>query len=371
MNDSNTERDRLWSLSQELMLAAGLNGIIRATNPSWASVLGWSEAELRGTNFLDLVHAEDRQKSVDQAAQLASGIATVRLDNRYRHKDGSYRWISWTAVADAECLYAIGRDMTARTPAVEQKSDERNFDALGRFAGVVAHDFNNVLQGIVGSLELVRKLIKLKRSEDTEKFIGTAMSSARRAAALTERLQAFSSRGARDPRPVEVNKLIEAMQESLQAALTPSVSIERTLASEGWTTLCDSRQLENAILHLVTNSRDAMPDGGIIAIETSNATMVDIPAAGADTIDPGHYVCIAVADTGTGMSEQAMRQVFDPLFTTKKTGLVSGLGLSTVHGFARQLQGHIAIQSEVGRGTTVKLYLPRHLENDAGTPRRD
>ena len=241
----------------------------------------------------------------------------------------------------------------------ETLSQEQKIDAVGRFAGIIAHDFNNLLQGIAGSMELVRKLIEMGRIEQTEKFIEAAMNSIKRAATLTERLHAFSSRAPSDPKPVDVNLVIDSMKDLVRRSLMPSIDVKLALAAT-WTTLCDANQLENVILELVTNSREAMPDGGTIAMETSNSSMNDNDAARANEVAPGQYVCIAVTDSGTGMSEEVIQQAFDPLFTTKATGLGTGLGLSMVSKFARQLQGYVRIHSEIGDGTTIKLYLPRH-----------
>lgn len=186
------------------------------------------------------------------------------------------------------------------------------------------------------------------------------MSSAKRATTLTSRLHDFSNREPSDAKPVEVNRLIGSMEDRLHGTLTPSINMQLALSVSLWTTLCEARQLENALLDLVTNSRDAMKGGGTIVIETTNVVMDDMPAGRAGSIAPGQYICIAVTDSGTGISEETMQLAFDPLFTTKATGLGTGLGLSSVYGFTRQAQGYVKISSEIGNGTTVKLYLPRH-----------
>ncbi|HKQ25678.1 MAG TPA: ATP-binding protein [Burkholderiales bacterium] len=370
MDNSNPGCERVWLLSEELMLTADLDGTILATNPAWARILGWGEAELQGMKYFELVHPDDLQKTIGEVARLADGTTTIRLDNRYRHKDGSYRWVSWTSVPDGQSVHAIGRALTRGTAAVaglpepgETGSQQQRIDAVGRFAGIIAHDFNNLLQGIAGSLELVRKLIQMGRIEQTEKFIDAAMNSVKRAATLTGRLHAFSSRRPPDPKPVDVNLVIDSMKDLVRYSLTPSVDVRLALPAT-WTTLCDANQLENAILELVINAREAMPDGGTIAIETSNTSMNDDDAGRADGIAAGQYVCIAVTDSGTGMSKEVIQQAFDPLFTTKATGLGTGLGLSMVSNFARQLGGYVRIYSEIGGGTAAKLYLPRHGSGD-------
>jgi PAS domain S-box-containing protein len=369
MDNSNPAPHRVWLLSQELMLNAGLDCTIRATNPAWGRILGWSEAQLRGTKYTELVHPEDLEKTIEEVARLAAGT-TSRLDNRYRHQDGSYRWIAWTAVRDGQSVHAIGRAAVPETDAVagmpesgETSSRGQKIDTVGRFAGVIAHDFNNLFQGIAGPMELVRKLIKTGRVEQTEKFIDAAMKSVDRAVALTGRLHVFSSRGHSDPQPVDVNLVIDSMKDLLRGSQMPSIDLRLTLLAS-WTASCGARQLEGAILELITNAREAMPDGGSIAIETTNASM-DSRAAGGNAIAPGQYVCIAVTDSGSGMSEEVIQHAFEPLFTTKVTGLGTGLGLSMVYNFVRQVQGYVRIQSEIGKGTTVKLYLPRYGGDEA------
>ena len=371
MDNSKLECDSLWLLSAELMLKASLDGTILATNPAWTRMLGWGEGELRGRKYFDLVHPDDLQDTIAQVTRLAGGTSITSLDNRYRHKDGSYRWISWTAVADGESVHAIGRAAARETDSSagaleprERLGQGQKIDAVVGFAGVIAHDFNNLLQGIAGSMELVRKLIKMGRAEQAEKFVDAAMNSVDRATTLTGRLHAFSSSGNSDPKPVDVKLLIDSMKDLVRPLVTPSIEVKLALQSS-WTTLCDASQLENAILELVANSRNAMPDGGTIAIETSNCSLEDTHGARRGHIETGQYVCIAVTDSGAGMSEEVIQQAFDPLFTTKPSGLATGLGLSMVYKFARKVQGFVRIHSEIGRGTTVRLFLPRHRGDEA------
>ncbi|MEO5764799.1 MAG: PAS domain-containing protein [Casimicrobiaceae bacterium] len=361
------ERDRMWRLSQEIMLGASKDGTILATNPAWEYVLGWREVELRDTNFFDLVHPDDKGRTVEEARKVAGGALTTAFKNRYRHRDGSYRWISWTAAAEGDFLHGVGRDVTSEleAEAALRESEEtlrqaQKMEAVGQLTGGIAHDFNNLLQGIVGSVEVVRKLISLNRSPETERFINSALSSAHRAAALTHRLLAFSRRQPLDPKPVQVNRLVSSMEELLRRSLTPSIRLELALSAGLWTTLCDAHQVENAILNLVLNARDALPDGGTVVIETSNAHLEGPGIAQVHEITPGQYVCIAIIDSGTGMSSEVVQRAFDPFFTTKLTGQGTGLGLSMVYGFARQSDGYAMIDSAPGRGTTVKVYLPRH-----------
>jgi PAS domain S-box-containing protein len=232
----------------------------------------------------------------------------------------------------------------------------QKMEAIGQLTGGIAHDFNNLLQGITGSLDLVRKRIDQGRIGDLDRFIGGAMTSAGRAAALTHRLLAFARRQPLDPRPVEAAPLIASMEDLLRTTLGKGIELQVSMTGELWRTRCDPNQLESAILNLAINARDAMPDGGTLTISAAN---VDV-GAGRRDMRAGAYVCIAVADTGAGMAAETVARAFEPFFTTKPMGQGTGLGLSMIYGFARQSGGHAQIDSAPGEGTTVKLYLPRH-----------
>lgn len=236
----------------------------------------------------------------------------------------------------------------------------QKMEAIGQLTGGIAHDFNNLLQGITGSLELMQKRLSQGRSGELDRFITGAMASANRASALTHRLLAFSRRQPLDPRPVHVNPLITSMVELLRRTLGETIELRLSFDDELWLTLCDPNQLENAILNFAINSRDAMPDGGFLTIETRNAEIGEREAARHGDLQPGQYVLLRVADNGTGMQPDVAARAFEPFFTTKPTGQGTGLGLSMIYGFARQSDGHVALDSAVGRGTAFDLYLPRH-----------
>lgn len=239
----------------------------------------------------------------------------------------------------------------------------QKMEVVGQLTGGIAHDFNNMLAIIVGSLDMAKKYfqrdpVKASRSLDH------AMEGATRAAELTARLLAFSRQQPLDPRSVDANKLVSGMSEMLTRTLGGNVRMETVLAGGLWRMFADPPQLESAILNLCVNGRDAMPDGGKITLETMNAHLDDSYAATHAEVRPGQYVAIAVSDTGTGMTAEVLSRAFDPFFTTKKPGQGTGLGLSQVYGFAKQSGGHVKIYSEVGQGTTVKLYLPRYVGED-------
>jgi nitrogen-specific signal transduction histidine kinase len=250
----------------------------------------------------------------------------------------------------------------------EQLFQAQKMEAVGQLTGGLAHDFNNLLTGISGSLELMKTRMAQGRMGDLDRFVAAAQGAASRAAALTHRLLAFARRQPLEPKPVSPNKLIADMAELVQRTVGPAIKVETVLAIGLWPTLCDPNQLENAILNLCINARDAMPQGGRLTIETAN-TWVDERGANERDMEPGQYAAICVTDTGTGMPPNVVARAFDPFFTTKPTGQGTGLGLSMIYGFAKQSGGQARIYSEMNAGTTVRIYLPRHFgEADGDLP---
>ncbi len=251
------------------------------------------------------------------------------------------------------------RDQARLAEAHESLRQSQKMEAVGQLTGGIAHDFNNLLTGIIGSLDMMQRRFGQGRTVDVNAYASAAMTAANRAASLTHRLLAFSRRQPLDPKPVNANRLVSGMEELLRRTIGESINLEIVSAAGLWLTLCDSHQLENAILNLAINARDAMPAGGSLTIETTNTHLDDAYAAQAREIASGQYVCISVTDTGTGMSPDVVSKAFDPFFTTKPIGQGTGLGLSMIYGFARQSEGHAKIYSELDQGTTVRLYLPR------------
>jgi PAS domain S-box-containing protein len=360
------ERDRLWRVSEDFIGVANFDGYWVGINPAATAILGWTEEELLGMPIAALWHPDDFDVTFAQRGQLIQGGPTVRFQNRYRHKDGSYRWLSWSSTAEDGFIYATGRDVTAEHEAADalrrtedQLRQAQKMEAVGQLTGGIAHDFNNLLTGVIGSIDLMQRRIGQGRFNDIERYATSAMTSARRAAALTHRLLAFARRQPLDPKPVDINILARSMEELLRRTTGEAIGLEIVTAAGLWATFCDPHQLESALLNLVINARDVMPDGGSVTIETANAHL-DHDYADMRDVTPGPYVCLSVTDSGTGMTPAVIARAFDPFFTTKPIGQGTGLGLSMVYGFARQSEGHARIYSEVGRGTTVKLYLPRY-----------
>ncbi|QNE32402.1 response regulator [Sphingomonas sp. NBWT7] len=359
------ERDRVWQLTNDLMATARLDGFLIQVNPAWECLLGWSEEELLTRPFIDIVAAEDHAAIADVVARLSAGELVTGFVDRVLAKDGTTRTIMWTAVPEAgsNLFYIIGRDLTEQHAVEEALRQAQKMQAVGQLTGGLAHDFNNLLTGIMGNLELLQHRIAGGRLEDLDRFVLAAQGAGRRAAALTQRLLAFSRRQTLDPRPADINRLIAGMEDLIRRSIGPANALEVVGAGGLWTANVDAGQLENAILNLCINARDAMPDGGRITIETANRWL-DERTAHARELAPGQYLSICVTDTGMGMDVETARRAFEPFFTTKPLGQGTGLGLSMIYGFARQSGGQARIYSEPGMGTTVCVYLPRHL----GTP---
>ncbi|MFN3357598.1 MAG: ATP-binding protein [Pseudomonas sp.] len=243
----------------------------------------------------------------------------------------------------------------------EALRQSQKMEAVGQLTGGIAHDFNNMLTGIIGSLELLRRRVSRGKLDDLDSLIDLGVTSANRAAGLTHRLLAFSRRQSLDPKPVNINQLVSSMGELLQRSINESITLDMRLAEQLWTAEVDPNQLESALLNLVLNARDAMPSGGKLVVETTNRHLDSVFTAAYGTLSPGDYVELSVSDNGCGIPQGVIGRVFDPFFTTKPIGQGTGLGLSMIYGFARQSHGHVTIHSEVGRGTTVSLFLPRFV----------
>ncbi|WP_235561445.1 PAS domain S-box protein [Brevundimonas sp. Root1279] len=365
---SKAERDRLWTLSEDMLARANYGGGMTAVNPAWTKVLGWSEQELLSNPYADIIHPDNVPTVVAALEEMGRTGQPTRFENRILTKDDEWKPIGWTVSPEEDGTHfiAIGRDLTedkAREKELaathEALRQSQKMEAVGHLTGGIAHDFNNLLAGISGSLELLEKRVGEGRLSGVDRYIGAAQGAARRAASLTQRLLAFSRRQTLDPKPTDVNRLIGGMEDLIRRSVGPNVEVEVVGAGGLWATQIDQSQLENALLNLCINSRDAMaPDGGRLTIETANKWLDERGARDRD-LPTGQYVSLCVTDTGTGMSPDVQAQAFDPFFTTKPLGQGTGLGLSMIHGFVRQSGGQVRIYSEVGKGTTMCLYLPR------------
>ncbi len=366
------ERDRAWRLSQDLLVVADADGTIVAVNAAWTKLLGWTASDLVGTSFIEFTHPEDLDATLAAFAGIFREPLTTPYEYRFRHTDGAYRYFAWTGSFEDGRVYASGRETTAeREQATALRRTEealrqsQKMEAVGQLTGGLAHDFNNLLAGISGSLELMQTRMSQGRLTDLDRYMTAAQGASKRAAALTHRLLAFSRRQTLDPKPTDVNALVNGMEDLIRRTVGPSVHIEVVGTAGLWPALVDPPQLENALLNLCINARDAMLEGGRITIETANKWLDEHGAKERD-LPPGQYLSLCVTDTGTGMTPEVIARAFDPFFTTKPIGQGTGLGLSMIYGFARQTGGQVRIYSEVGQGTTMCIYLPRHYGDAEG-----
>ncbi|CAO4180732.1 histidine kinase [Methylorubrum populi] len=354
------ERDRLWQTTNDLMGTVGLDGCLRSVNPAWERLLGWSEGELLARPILDFIDPDDRAGTGAVLARLAAHEPVTDFVDRVLSRDGRRRTVMWTAVPEGDRFHVVGRDITEQRMVEEQLRQAQKMEAVGQLTGGIAHDFNNLLTGIVGSLDLMQARIAQGRIDSLGRYAEAALSSAHRAASLTHRLLAFARRQPLEQKPVDVNALVTGMEDLLRRTLTERVHLEIVAADGLWPTLCDPHQLENAVLNLAINARDAMPEGGRLVIETDNVQFDSAAARMQPEVSAGQYVRVRVTDSGTGMPPDIVARAFEPFFTTKPLGMGTGLGLSMIYGFARQSEGHARIVSEPGKGTMVELSLPRH-----------
>ena len=347
--------NRIWGLSQELMLICDFSGAIAAVNPSATRLLGWSEEQMIGKPLSDFVHPDDLARTALEVARLSDGVTTLAFENRYRASDGSYRLLDWTAVPDNGMIHAVGRDVTRERAAEEALRQSQKLEAIGMLTGGVAHDFNNVLAVVRTSIDLLR-LVPLDM-ERRKRYMDAISDAVTRAARLTGQLLAFARRQSLQPEVFDAGRNVQMVSEMVGSLTGARIRMEVDLAQVACFVDADPSQFDTAIVNLAVNARDAMDGSGRLAMTVREAAC--IPAVRGQAPVQGAFVAVAVADTGKGIAPELMTQIFEPFFTTKGSGHGTGLGLSQVFGFAKQSGGEIVVDSTVGLGTTFTLYLPR------------
>ncbi|HEX3862089.1 MAG TPA: ATP-binding protein [Stellaceae bacterium] len=363
------ERDKIWRVSEDLLGVTNFEGYFTSINPAWTALLGWSEDEIKRMHITQLRHPDDAPHSLAGRNQLAAGVPTVRMENRLRHKDGSWRWLYWTLTVQDGLIYVIGRHVTAEKEAAErlrraqeQLAQSQKMEAIGQLTGGIAHDFNNLLMVVSGNAERLKD--KLTDPRDRRSIEAIELASAR-GETLTRQLLVFSRRQALNPEIIDIGRRLQASRDLLSSSARGDIDLVIDIPGDTWPVSVDVPELELALVNVVVNARDAIAENGTIAITAQNIRLRTTDTA--DEIE-GEFVALAISDTGCGIPPDLVPKVFEPFFTTKGLEKGTGLGLSQVYGFTRQSGGTVTIESIVGVGTTLVLYLPRSAALPAADP---
>ncbi len=362
-----TEREKLFTLISEnaadMIAVVDTNGRRLYNSPAYQKVLGYSAEELKNVSGLEQIHPEDRPRVIEAAEQAQSTGVGRRVEYRMRHKNGAWRTLESTASVipnaqgEPEKLVIVNRDITERKQLEQQLYLSQKLEAVGRLSGGVAHDFNNLLGVIIGYGEALQKC--LGAEDPLRECVDEIYKAGQRAASLTRQLLAFSRQQVLEPKVLDLNAVVSDFEKMLQRLIGEDVRLTTALSPDLGRVKADPGQLEQVIMNLAVNARDAMPQGGTLTVETSNSELDEAHAWRFPYVVPGHYVMLAVSDTGCGMDAETQAHIFEPFFTTKEKGKGTGLGLATVYGVIKQSGGYIWVESEPGKGTTFRIYFPR------------
>jgi PAS domain S-box-containing protein len=353
------ERRRIFDSSNDLILVTDTAGNFIQVSPSVTAILGYQPSDMVGHSAVEFIHPDDLEHTRSEMRAARRGLSKRNFETRYIDREGNAVALNWTGTWSEPVRrhFFIGRDLTEKQTAEAQLRHAQKMDAVGQLTGGVAHDFNNILTVITGTIGILEEAVA-----DQPQLAAIARlidEAAERGANLTKHLLAFARKQPLQPVELDVNALVLEAAKLLHPTLGEHIEITPLLAEDAWTALADPSQLTTAVLNLAINARDAMPNGGKLALETGNVVLDESYASLQSEVTPGNYVMIAVSDTGTGIPPALLERVFEPFFTTKEVGRGTGLGLSMVFGFVKQSGGHIKIYSEQGHGTSVKIYLPR------------
>jgi two-component system cell cycle sensor histidine kinase/response regulator CckA len=352
------DRDRFFSLSLDMLIVVTPDGRLKRVNPAFGKTLGYELSELVDTPFLDLVHHDDRARTREVFEMLLRADPVTDFENRYRRKDGTNRVFSWRATADPLTgdVYAVARDITEQRATEAQLRHAQKMEAVGQLAGGIAHDFNNLMQAVLANVELA--LTEDSLSSNMSEYLHEIAGAGRRAADLTRQLLVFSRLQPLHPVRIDLNGLLQSLMNLLRRLLPENIAIDLRAGRALDAVNADPTQLEQVIINLCVNARDAMESGGRLTIETDNTVIDEHERERHPWARKGKFVRLRVTDTGAGMTAEVLERVFDPFFTTKGNLRGTGLGLATVYGIVQQHGGLVHVDSEVGQGSTFEVYLP-------------
>jgi two-component system cell cycle sensor histidine kinase/response regulator CckA len=357
------ERDRLWNYAPDPLCIATFDGKLSQVNPAWSRILGWHESELLGRPWLDFVHPDDHRATLEAREQLLQGNSVIGFENRYRCRNGQFRWFSWNSIPLSASRRILGfiRDVTTEKQIAEQFRQAQKMEAVGRLAGGIAHDFNNLLTVINGHAELLLAAM-LPRDPQREPLI-SIRDAGERAAALTSQLLSLSRKAIVEPKVIDLNEVVESTARLLRRLIGTHIQLSVIPCPGSAPVKADPSQMEQVVMNLVVNARDAMPSGGQLTIQTNRVTITQQDSPHPIQLVPGNYICLNVQDTGQGMTSDVKNKIFEPFFTTKAIGKGTGLGLAVVHGVIAQCGGQILVETLPDSGTTFSLYIPMSEEN--------
>ena len=350
---------RIFETSLDLILVVDRQGYFLRVSPSARAILGHKPEDMIGRNAKEFVSAADLETTRANMRHARRGRDPRNFECRYVHRDGHLVPLTWTGIWSEpdQQYFFIGRDMTDRVLLESQLRQAQKMEAVGQLTGGVAHDFNNILTVIIGMSEILAD--ELVNNGDLAPIVAAIDEAATRGSQLTQRMLAFARKQPLHARSFDLNEVVRRASTMLQPMLGEDIALKSVLADGLWEAFADPSQVEDAILNLAVNARDAMPNGGALVIETLNAVLDENYAAQNVEVTPGEYVAVSITDSGSGMPPEVLERAFEPFFTTKEVGRGTGLGLSMVYGFAKQSRGHVKIYSEIGHGTRVMVYLPR------------
>jgi PAS domain S-box-containing protein len=362
------ERERFLDLGSDLQGIADTNGYFRWASPTFEPLLGWTTIEMTSRPWIEFVHPDDVNPSIVEETNLFDGQTTIRFENRYRHKDGSYRWLSWKAktYAPEQLIYAVAVDITEKKSLEQQFLRAQRLESLGSLASGIAHDLNNVLTPIVGAAQLL-PLTLPNLDARNQRLLNMLVESSKRGSGLVKQILTFARGMDGERTTLQVRHILAEIISVARQTFPKSIEVQVNYASEDlWMVSVDATQIHQVLMNLFINARDAMPDGGEISASAENIT-IDAEYTKLHLQPPvGSYILMTISDTGIGMTREMLERIFDPFFTTKETG--TGLGLSTVQGIIKTHGGSLEVESEVGRGTSFKIYLPAIDRRETESP---